>query len=173
MARRTYRLCSTVFGVLILGALLQAANIDKAIADAESRRKGAESSLREIMAKSDPQIDQARTSYTTAASSQNAWLDLVCNTIEQGATAAPDMIGPSQAAATALMDWVAVGGKVLGLPVLKDSVAKDLQKAFTQNLIEIGNTAWKTYSSADEKTRTEVVTHLKTRLRWKTAQEVS
>ena len=172
MIQRSRFLAAATIVLLTAGAALQAANIDKAIADAESRRRGAEDSLREILAKSDKQIDQARISYTNAASSQNAWLDLVCQTTESGSAAAPDVTAASQAAATAIMDWVAVGGEALGLPALKTSLAAGLKKSITQDLIDIGNATWKNYGSADEKKRTEAVASLKARLHWKTPEEL-
>lgn len=172
MILRSPRLITAALALLTLGAVLQAANVDKAISDAESRRRGAENSLREIMAKSDAQLEQARTSYTAAATSQNAWLDLVCRTAEAGSGAAPDMSPAAQAAATALMDWVSIGGKALGLPALTTSFAVGFKKSITQDLIDIGNTTLKTYGSADEKKRGEAIASLKARLRWKMPEEL-
>ena len=159
--------------LLVTGAILQAADVDKAIAAAESRRKGAESSMREIAGKSTAAVEQARAAYTAAAAQQNAWLDLVCEAIEAGSTTAPDVSAASQAATAALMNWVAVGGEALELPALSDSVAAGLRKSVTQDLIDIASGAWTSNRDADPKARSEAAASLKARLRWKTAQELA
>ncbi len=67
-------------------ALLIAANVDKALTDADGRRKAAENGLREIKAKSREQAEQVRPLYAEAASRNNAWLDVVCQSIQQDLT---------------------------------------------------------------------------------------
>ena len=72
-------------------ALFAAANVDKALTEADGRRKAAENGLREIKAKSKEQGEQVRPLYAEAASRNNAWLDVVCQSIQQGASTAPDV----------------------------------------------------------------------------------
>jgi hypothetical protein len=171
MTGRTRGVLSAVIVLTLAGAAVGAGNVDRAIADAESRRKGAESSMREIVAKADPP-DQVRAAYTAAASHQNAWLDLVCQAVEEGAPAAPDVTAASEAATAALMDWITIGGRALGLEPLSDSLTEGLRKSIARDLVEIASDTWSTHRSADAKKRTKATTSLQTRLRWKTAEEL-
>ena len=82
--------------------LLIAANVDKALTGADGRRKAAENGLREIKTKSKEQAEQVRPLYAEAASRNNAWLDVVCQAIQQGAATAPDVSASVEPAASAL-----------------------------------------------------------------------
>jgi len=171
MVQRTF-LLKVAVALLFISTAVNAAG-DRAIADAESRRRGAESSLREVLTKSSASVDEARKAYTSAATSQNAWLDLVLQAVDQRTVTQPDVTAASQTATAALMEWVAVGGKALGLPPLSSSMEKGLRKSVEQDLIEIGKDTWKTLVNADVKKRDESVASLNARLRWKSADEVA
>jgi hypothetical protein len=158
--------------VLVFGAIAQAAGIDRAIADAESRRRGAESSLREILAKPPANLDEARKAYSSAAASQNAWLDLVLQAVDQRSVTPPDVSAASQAATAAVMEWVAVGGRALGLPPLTSSLEKGLRKSVEQDLNAIAKETWKSYAAADGPKRDPAIASLSGRLRWKTLEEL-
>jgi hypothetical protein len=159
--------------LIVGGAVLHAADIDRVIAAAESRRKGAEASMREIAAKSDAQLEQARAAYTQAATKQNAWLDLVVRAVEGDASAAPDVTAASQAATAALMNWIVVGGRALSLPALSDSETAGLSKSFTRDLTAIATETWTTHRESDPQKRSKAVASLNARLRWKSAEEIT
>jgi hypothetical protein len=74
--------------VFMAAGASQAADLNKSLSDAEGRRKAAETGLKEIKTKSPQPSDQIRTTYSEAASRQNAWLDVVCQAVEQGASSA-------------------------------------------------------------------------------------
>ena len=173
MGRTRVLLTAAAATLIVAGVATYAADIDRVIADAESRRKGAEASMREIAAKGDAQVDQAKAAYTQAATQQNAWLDLVVQAVEQDAPAAPDVTAASQSATAALMNWIAVGGRALKLPALNDSTAAGLSKAFARDLTDIATATWTAHKGADPQKRSEAVASLKARLRWKTAEEIT
>lgn len=170
MARNVRRVAIAV-GVLLIVAVSQAADINKAISEAESRKRAAENGLKEIKAKAQPS-EQIRTAYTEAATGQNAWLDLVCQAIEQGATAAPDVAASAQSAATSLVEWVNVRNKALGLPELTGVTADSVKKSVAQELMDIASGTWKSNRSADPKKRSGAATSLKERLRWKAFEQL-
>ena len=63
-----------------------AADLNNALINADGRRKAAENGLRQIKAKSRDQAEQVHPLYAEAASRNNAWLDIVCQAIKQGAS---------------------------------------------------------------------------------------
>ena len=77
-------------GVLLFTALAShAADLNKAVSDAEGRKRAAENGLKEIKIKSTQPSEQIRAAYNEAATRQNAWLETVCQAVEQG-----DSVGP-------------------------------------------------------------------------------
>lgn len=140
--------------------------------DTEGRRKAAENGVKEIKAKSPQPADQIRTTYAEAAARQNAWLDSVCQAVEQGASTAPDVSTAAQSAATSLVEWVSVRNRALGLPELAGATADGLKKSVIQDLIEIASATWKGNRSADPTKRVSVAASLRERLHWKTFEEV-
>jgi hypothetical protein len=168
------RMAAGIMGLLVVAAagVTQAVSVDKLIADAEGRKKAAENGLREIKAKSVQQGEQVRSPYADAVAAQNAWLDMVCQAVQQGTAAAPDVTAATQAAATSLLDWVNVRNRALGLPELTGAIADSTKKAVVENLAELTTVTWKNNRSADERKRTQAATALKDRLHWKTFEEV-
>jgi hypothetical protein len=162
-----------VAGILfVVGSVIvsQAANINKALADAEGRRRAAENGLREIKAQS--QGDQVRAAYMEAASRQNGWLDIVCQAVEQPAPTAPDVSSAAQTAASSLIEWVTVRNKALGQPELTGTVADANKTSITRNLTEIAAEMWKDNRNANEQKRTKAITDLRSRLQWKAFEQV-
>ena len=169
---RMVRRSTVAIGVLLLaGTAGRAADINKAIANTEGRKRAAENGLREIKAKGQPS-EQTRNAYGEAASRQNAWLESVCQAIEQGATAAPDVSSSAQSAATSLVEWVNVRNRALGVPELPGNIADSTKKSVTQDLIDIANTTWKNNRASDAKRRSAFAASLKERLRWKPFDEI-
>jgi hypothetical protein len=159
-------------GVLVIGAsTIRAADLNKTLADTEGRRRAAENGLKQIKAKGQPP-DQIRSAYVEAASRQNAWLDSVCQAIEQGAANAPDVSSSAQSAATSLVEWVNVRNRALGVPELSGAIADSTKKSVAEDLIDIAAGTWKNNRSSDAKKRSSAAASLKERLRWKTFEEI-
>ena len=170
---RTARMVVGAIGVLLVAALAsQAADLNKAVSEAEGRKRAAENGLKDIKAKSSQPGDEIRTAYTKAATSQNAWLDAVCRTVEQATTSAPDVSVAADTAAQTLVEWVSVRNRALGLPELTGATADSVKKSVTQDLVDIASATWKNNRSADTKKRAAVAASLKERLRWKAFDEI-
>ena len=157
--------------VAIAGVASHAADIKKALADTEGRKRAAENGLKQIKAKGQPS-DQIRGAYVEASTRQNAWLDSLCQAVEQGSATAPDMNGSAQAAAGSLVDWVNVRNRALGVPELAGAIADSTKKSVAQDLMDIASETWKNNRSSDAKKRTAAATALKERLRWKPFEEI-
>ena len=168
MTRRLQMLVGMV-GVLIASALaIGAADMTKALDQAEGRRRAAENGLKEIKGKGQPS-EEVRKAYVEAATRQNAWLEAVCLSLEQGASAPPDVTAVTQAAAVALVDWVQVRNPAVGLPALNDQAAATTKKTVIQTLTEITAESSK---ARDPKRRADTVSMLKQRLHWKAYDEI-
>jgi hypothetical protein len=110
--------------------------------------------------------------YTEAATRQNAWLDSVCQAVEQSAATAPDVTAAAQTAASSLVEWVSIRNRKIGLQELTGATAESTKKSIANDLIEIANATWKGNRSGDAKKRSAAVNALKERLRWKTFEEI-
>jgi hypothetical protein len=168
----TKRLGTLVIAFLIAGAIAQAANVDKALADSESRRKTAENGAREIKKKSSGQAAQVRAAYTAAANEHNAWLDQVCRAIEENGPSTLDASAAAKAAASSLVDWVAVRNRALDTPVMKSDLAEGVKKSVVQDMIDIATSSLKSAQGADKQKRMKIAASLNERLRWKTWEDV-
>ena len=170
---RTARMVVGTIGVLLVAALAsQAADLNKAVSEAEGRKRAAENGLKDIKAKSSQPADEIRNAYTKAATSQNVWLDTVCQAVEQATTSAPDVSAAADAAAQTLVEWVSVRNRALGLPELTGATADSVKKSVTQDLVDIAGATWKNNRGADTKKRSSAAASLKERLRWKTFDEI-
>jgi hypothetical protein len=158
--------------VLAVTTMTRAADVNKALSDTEGRRHAAENGLKEIKSKAPQQVDQVRARYIEAASRQNAWLDSVCQAIEQGSQAAPDVSASATSAASALVEWVVVRKRALGGPELAVAAAENVKKSVAQDLVDIAAAGWKNNQSTDAKKRTGAAGALKQRLRWHTFDEI-
>jgi flagellar hook-basal body complex protein FliE len=119
--------------VLLITALAsQAADLTKAVSEAEGRKRAAENGLKEIKTRSASPPEQIRAAYKDAATSQNAWLETVCQAVEQGTATAPDVSTAAESAATTLVEWVSVRNRALGLPELTGAVADSVKKSVTR-----------------------------------------
>ena len=165
------RLWIMAFVLFATGVATHAANIDKAIADAESRRRAAENGLREIKSKTPDQAEDARRAYATAADGQNAWLEQVCKTAESG-SADVDVSPAAQAAASTLVAWVAVRNRALGAPVMTSELAEGVKRSMVQDLVEIANSTWKSARGSDSQKRLKMTASLRNRLQWKSSEDV-
>ena len=148
------------------------ADVEKALKDADGRRRGAESGLRDIKAKSMEQAEQVRTPYSEAASKNNVWLDAVRQTLQQLGSSAPDVASAAEQAATALVEWVSARNRALGEPEMTAIVADSVKKRIVAGLTDIANETWKDNRAANDQKRTKAATALKDRLQWRTWQEV-
>ena len=153
--------------LVALTAVTYAADLNKALTETEGRRRAAENGLRDIKKKSARDAEQVRALYTEAASANNAWLETVCQAIQQGAANAPDVATSAQSAADALVAWVNLRNRALSLPVLDDTVATMVKRTVVQNLTDIAAESWKKDRRNDERKRTAAVARLKERLQWK------
>jgi hypothetical protein len=172
MMRYNLRMILGVIGLLAITVTAsQAADLKRALSEAEGRKKAAENGLMEIKSKGQPS-DELRRAYVDAATQQNAWLDAVCGAVEQGTATAPDVSTSAQTAATALVQWVNQRNRVLGLPELRGAIADSVQKKTAQDLIDIASDSWKSNRSGDGTKRAAAAASLKGRLRWKSFDEV-
>jgi pyruvate/2-oxoglutarate dehydrogenase complex dihydrolipoamide acyltransferase (E2) component len=158
--------------LLVVAVTSRAADLGKTIASTEGRKRAAENGLKEIKAKSPQPSEQIRAAYVEAANKQNAWLDVVCQAVEQGSTAAPDVSTAAQSAADSLVEWVNVRNRALGLPELTGAIADSTKKSVVQDLLDIANETWKNNRSTDAKKRTSAASSLKDRLRWRAFEEI-
>ena len=166
------RLGAVGIALLIAGAISQAANVDKALADSESRRKTAENGVREIKKKSSGQAEQVRAAYTAAANEHNAWLEQVCRAIEENGPSPLDASAAAKAAASSLVDWVAVRNRALDTPVMTNELAEGVKKSVVQDMIDIATSSLKSAQGADKPKRMKLAASLSERLRWKTWEDV-
>jgi N-acetylglucosamine kinase-like BadF-type ATPase len=161
-------------GVLVLagGAVIGAANVDKALVETDGRRNAAETGVREIKAKAKDQVDQVRPLYIEAASRNNAWLDTVSQAIQQGTSTAPDISATVEPAASALVAWVSARNRALGVADLTGTIADSVKKRVIADLTEIANATWRSNRGGNEQKRTKSADALKERLRWRSWEEV-
>ena len=166
------RLGAVGIALLIAGAISQAANVDKALADSESRRKTAENGVREIKKKSSGQAEQLRAAYTAAANEHNAWLEQVCRAIEENGPSTLDASAAAKAAASSLVDWVAVRNRALDTPVMTNELAEGVKKSVVQDMNDIATSSLKSAQGADKQKCMKLAASLSERLRWKTWEDV-
>jgi hypothetical protein len=153
-------------------AVVHAANVDKALADTESRRKAAENGLREIKKKSPAQAEEVRAAYSAAATRHNTWLEQACQGAESAPSSPPDTTVQASAAASALVDWVALRNRALELPVMTSDVADTIKKGIVLDLTEIAGHIRKIGRAAPDR-KSKELDALKERLRWKSWESVS
>jgi len=149
--------------------LALAADVGKAVAAAESRKRAAENGARTIRAKSPQAAEQVRTIYEEAAQRHNAWLEAVTASPGQGEGAPADAAAAS--AASSLIAWVAARNQALGEPVIAGATAVSSETLARQNLIDIAAEASRRTRGANDKKRNETLTPLN-RLRWKSWDEL-
>lgn len=165
-------LAVTLVVVVSAAGVAIAADVDKALINADGRRKAAENGLREIKAKSRDQAEAVRVLYTEAASRNNAWLDIVCQAIHQGASTAPDVSAVVDPAASALVAWVSARNRALGIAELTGPLAGAAKKRIIEDLTTIASAAWKINRGGTEQKRRTSADALKDRLRWRGWEEV-
>ena len=167
---RRVSMFATIVGMVVAGAaLVHAADIGNALAEAEARRRAAESGVQQLQPRLSTDGNEVRTAYAEAATAQNAWLDAVVQSLEQGA--APDAT-LAEAAAKSLVAWANVRNRTLGQPELTAAVAEGVRKSIVQNLVDISNQEWKANHAGDARKREAVVTTLNGHLRWKKFEEI-
>jgi len=161
---------ASIAGIVIAAAAIaHAADIGKALADAEARRRAAESGVRQVQPKVSTDGSDVRTAYAEAATAQNAWLDAVIQSLEKGAAADATL---AEAAAKSLVAWVNVRNRTLGQPEMTAALAEGVRKDIVRNLVDISSQEWKANHSSDAKKRAAVVATLDQHLRWKTFEEI-
>ena len=162
-----------VTAVLVAGgAVLAAADLEKALAGADGRRRAAENGLRQIKAKPPGEIEQIRALYTEAASRNNAWLDIVCQAVQQPSSTAPDVTAAVEPAASTLVAWVSARNRALGVAGLTPAVADAVRTSVVAELTEIAGATWKRNHGGSAPRRANAVAGLNGRLRWKAWDEV-
>jgi hypothetical protein len=144
------------------GMFVAASNVDKALGEADGRRKAAENGLREIKTKSKEQAEQVRPLYAEAASRNNAWLGTVCQAIQQGK--GPDVAAIIESAASALVQWVSARNRALGVAELTPPIAEAVKKRVVADLTEISAETWKDNRGASDQKRLKNAAALKDRL---------
>lgn len=131
----------------------------------------AESGLRQIKAKSGDQAEQLRPLYAEAASRNNAWLDTVCQAIQQGMSTAPEVSAAVDPAASALVAWVSARNRALGVADLTGPIAGAVKKNVIEDLSELATATWKSNRGGSEQKRMKAAQALKDRLRsWEEIQ---
>ena len=161
---------ATVVGIVVVAAAMaHAADIGKALADAEARRRAAEAGVQQVQPKLGTDGSEVRMAYAEAATAQNAWLDAVIQSFDKGT--APDA-ALAEAAAKSLVAWVNVRNRTLGQPEMTAGVAEGVRKGIVQNLMDISSQEWKANHSKNPNTRGAVVATLEQHLRWKMFEEI-
>ena len=161
---------ATIVAMVVTGAaLMHAADIGKALAEAEARRRAAESGVQQVQPKLSTDGNGVRAAYADAATAQNAWLDALIQSFEK--SAAPDAT-LAEAAAKSLVTWVNVRNRTLGQPEMTAAVADGVRKDIVRNLVDISSQEWKANHSADARRRETVVSTLNTHLRWKKFEDI-
>jgi hypothetical protein len=172
IANRGLIVLAIVLLVASMGAHLAAAPIDRALKEADGRRQAAENGVRDIKAKSEGPAEYVRSAYEEAASRNNAWLETTCQAVQTGPASALDMTASADAAATALIQWVAARNRALGLAELSTAVGDSLKKQIVQDLGEITRSTWRSARSANEAKRAKTAAGLKERLQWRMWDEI-
>jgi hypothetical protein len=152
-------------------AVTHAADLDKATIEAEGRKRAAENGARTIRSKSPQQAEQVRTIYDEAAAAHNAWLDATKNAIDKGESDS-GVTESANKAASSLVRWVAARNQALGEPVLAGKVAETVEGSARQGLIDISSETARKQRRADATKKTQAVTELTNRLRWKMWSEI-
>jgi hypothetical protein len=165
-------MASAIALAILVSATLLAASLDKAVQDTESRRRAAESGLKQIGSKSAAEAQSVRGPYDEAANANNAWLDEVARAIEQPGSAAPNVAGAADKAASAFVKWVAVRNRALGEFELAGAPAEAVKKKVIMDLTDIAAEAWKSNRTKDQGKRTSFVKSLSERVRWKTSDQL-
>lgn len=96
----------------------------------------------------------------------------MCQAVEQGGTAAPDVSATAQSAAASLVEWVKVRNRALGEPEMSAPVTESIRKQIVQNLVDVSVESWKANRSSDQKKRAAAAAALKDRLRWKAYEDI-
>jgi hypothetical protein len=161
---------ATIVAMVVTGAaLMHAADIGKALAEAEGRRRAAESGVQQVQPKLSTDGNAVRAAYAEAATAQNAWLDAVIQSFDKGAAADATL---AEAAAKPLVAWVNVRNRTLGQPEMTAAVSEGVRKDIVRNLVDIAGQEWKANHSADAKRRAAVVPQLDQHLRWKKFEDI-
>jgi hypothetical protein len=122
--------------------------------------------------KSREQAERVRPLYSEAAARNNAWLDVVCQAIQHGASTASDVSASVEPAASALVQWVSARNRALGVSELAPPIGDALKKRVIADLTAIAGETWKATRGANEQKRTKAATSLKERLQWRSWDEV-
>jgi hypothetical protein len=85
-----------------------------------------------------------RERYSEAAVRNNAWLDAVCQAIQQGSATAPDVATSVEAAAVSLVDWAKLRNRALGIPDMNEAAAASVKRMVVRDLTEIAKAEWTT-----------------------------
>ena len=99
-------------------------------------------------------------------------MDIVCDAIQQGASAAPDVTTAAEPAAVSLIAWVGGRNKALGLPDLTGQYAESVKKVVLQNISAIADGAWRNNRGRDQARRQKAAADLRGRLSWKKFEEL-
>lgn len=97
---------------------------------------------------------------------------MVCQSIQTGVAAAPDVAASAESAASSLLQWVAVRNQALGLPAISTAETEGLKKAIVKDIADIANGVWKNNKGAKGEKRTQAANALKQQLRWLSWDEV-
>jgi len=163
--RRT--ILASALAVVLAASGASAADFGKSLRETEGRRRAAENGLRQIKSKAAQLAEQIKETYTKAASEQNAWLDLVVDSVRSRAATTPDVGAVAERAGATLVSWVAARNRVLGEPELAGTIADAVRKGVVQDLTDIAAQVWKDNRRGDDKKRDSAVAALDARLRWK------
>jgi hypothetical protein len=170
---RKLRVFGTAVAMVVVGVTIaQAANLTKAIADAEGRKKAAETGLKQIKLKSADVSREPQAAYEEAARWQNAWRDGISGALAAEGGALPDVSGSAQSVATSLVLWVNVRNRALGLPELTEPTAESVKKSVGADLVEIAKQTWKNNAGANAKKRATAAESLNTRLQWRRVDDI-
>ena len=173
MTRNIQRL-TVVVAMLTGAAVLHAATatLETSLAEAGARRKAAENRLGQIKSTSSQSAEAARALYGDAAAKNNAWVDAVCRTIEEGTKDAPDVSSLAEPAAASLLAWVSGLDKALGNPESSAAIADGSRKQVIQNLTDVAAKAWQKNRALSAEKRRQASAALRARLQWKTLEQL-
>ena len=168
----TRKIATAIALALLAGTAITAADLNKSIADTESRRRAAESGLKQIKTKSATDAQKVHVAYDEAAKQHNAWLAAVSQGIEQAGSTAPNVDSVSGEAALAFVAWVAARNRALGEFELAGAAAEAVKKKVVMDLSDIAAAGWRNNRQRDAGRKSAFTKSLNERLSWKTWDQV-
>ena len=163
----------TIATLLLTSApILNAANITKALNEAEGRMRAARTGVQAIKSKSPERAAQAEQLYAATATAHNTWLDATCEAITSATATTSDVAALSASAGSSFVRWVVARNQILGEPVLEGSIATSVEEQVKRELADITTEMIRSSRGVDANKRTRIASDLRKRLQWQAWSEL-